>query len=73
MSASCGCTTPIVEKDTLKTYERGAVLAHFNTDRFNGPHGATLTVTFDRPMFAQVQLNVSGLGCMPCQPRRVDL
>ena len=29
---SCGCTTPSVETPLLKTYEQGAILAHFNTD-----------------------------------------
>ena len=58
--ASCGCTTPWVTKDSLKTYEEGELVAHFNTDRFTGQRGATLTVTFDRPQFAEVQLRVDG-------------
>jgi hypothetical protein len=61
VTTSCGCTTPIVKKDTLKTYEQSAVIAHFNTDRFSGSRSATLTVTFDRPFFAQAQLHVSGV------------
>jgi hypothetical protein len=58
--ASCGCTTPWVTKDTLKTYEVGEIVAHFNTDRFSGQRGATLTVTIDRPFSAEVQLRVDG-------------
>lgn len=58
--ASCGCTTPSVTKDTLKTYETGEIVAHFNTDRFTGQRGATLTVTIDRPYAAEVQLRVDG-------------
>src|SRR3990167_10585359 len=58
--SSCGCTTPVIKKPTLKTYEKGAILAHFNTDRFLGSKGATLTVTLDKPFFAEVQLQVSG-------------
>lgn len=58
--ASCGCTTPRVENDSLKTYEKGAVVAHFNTDTFLGQRGATLTVTIDRPFYAEVQLHVRG-------------
>lgn len=58
--ASCGCTTPWVTKDTLKTYETGEIVAHFNTDRFTGQRGATLTVTIDRPFPAEVQLRVDG-------------
>jgi hypothetical protein len=57
---SCGCTTPRVENGQLKTYDKGAIVAHFNTDSFTGPHGATLTVTIDRPFFAEVQLHVKG-------------
>ena len=50
--ASCGCTTPRIEKDTLKTYEKGAVIAHINSDRFLGNQGATITVTIDKPQYA---------------------
>jgi hypothetical protein len=57
---SCGCTTPRVENGQLKTYDKGAIVAHFNTDSFTGPHGATLTVTIDQPFFAEVQLHVKG-------------
>ena len=58
VSSTCGCTTPRIEKDLLKTYEKGAIVAHINTDRFLGRKGATLTVTFDKPFYAQVQLRV---------------
>ncbi|MCA9247399.1 MAG: DUF1573 domain-containing protein [Planctomycetales bacterium] len=57
---SCGCTTPIVENDTLNTYETSAIIAHFNTDRFLGSRSATLTVTIDKPYFAEVRLRVRG-------------
>jgi hypothetical protein len=57
---SCGCTTPKVINDTIKTYEKGAILAHFNTDTFLGQRGATLTVTIDKPFYAEVQLHVKG-------------
>lgn len=55
---SCGCTTPRVEKETLKTYEKGSVIAHINSDRFVGNQGSTITVTIDKPQYAQVQLHV---------------
>jgi hypothetical protein len=58
--SSCGCTTPVIKKPDLKTYEKGSILAHFNTDRFLGSKGATLTVTLDKPYYAEVQLQVSG-------------
>jgi hypothetical protein len=57
---SCGCTTPRIENATLKTYEKSAIIAHFNTDTFFGQHGATVTVTIDKPFYAEVQLHVSG-------------
>ena len=56
--SSCGCTTPRIEKDTLKTYEKGAVIAHINSDSFLGNQGATITVTIDKPLYAEVQLHV---------------
>ena len=58
--ASCHCTTPIIQTGSAKTHEKGAILAHFNTDAFVGARGATLTVTFDKPFFAEVQLTVRG-------------
>lgn len=57
---SCGCTTPSVTQDTLKTHETAAVVAKFNTNTFIGQKSATITVVFDRPSYAEVQLKVSG-------------
>lgn len=57
---SCGCTTPKILKKTITTYEKGGILTVYNTDRFQGRRSATLTVTFDRPHFAEVQLTVQG-------------
>ncbi|MEQ8789730.1 MAG: DUF1573 domain-containing protein [Pirellulaceae bacterium] len=57
---SCGCTTPTIEKETLKTWEKGAIVAHFNTKSFTGQKNATVTVTIDKPYYAEVQLQVQG-------------
>ena len=57
---SCGCTTPWVENASLKTYDKGAIVAHFNTDSFHGQRGATLYVTIDQPFPAEVQLHIRG-------------
>ena len=57
---SCGCTTPRITKQTLKTHEEGAIIAKFNTDTFIGKKAATITVVIDRPYYAEVQLKVSG-------------
>ncbi|MBS0209383.1 MAG: DUF1573 domain-containing protein [Planctomycetes bacterium] len=58
--SSCGCTTPKVVSDTLKTYEEGGIIAELNTQAYSGQKNATITVIFDRPFYAEVQLNVSG-------------
>jgi hypothetical protein len=55
---TCGCTTPRIEKEWLKTYEKGAIVAHINSDRFLGNQGSTIIVTIDKPFAAQVQLHV---------------
>jgi len=59
--SSCGCTTPRIENPSLKSWEKGKVVAHFNTHLFTGHKGATLTVTIDRPFPAEVQLRVDGV------------
>lgn len=58
--ASCGCAVPTITKDTLKTWEKGEILVKFNTNSFVGQRSATITVTIDRPYYAEVQLNIRG-------------
>jgi Protein of unknown function (DUF1573) len=58
--SSCGCTEPRIVNDTLKSWEKGKIIAAFNTQAFTGQRGATVTVTFDRPKWAEVQLHVKG-------------
>ena len=58
--SSCGCTSPIIEKRTLKTYESGAITAVYNTNSFLGSKNATITVTIDKPYYAEVQLSIQG-------------
>jgi hypothetical protein len=72
---SCGCTSPEVTKHDLKTHETADVVAKFNTRTFLGQHGATLTVTFDKPFFAEVQLRVAGniRGDVTFDPPFIDL
>jgi hypothetical protein len=72
---SCGCTSPEVTKRDLKTHESAEVVAKFNTRTFLGQHGATLTVTFDKPFHAEVQLRVAGniRGDVMFDPPFVDL
>jgi hypothetical protein len=61
--SSCGCTSPYVENDkrTLKSYEQSAIIAHLNSDTHIGQRAATLTVTFDQPYYAEVQLQIRAL------------
>jgi Protein of unknown function (DUF1573) len=58
--ASCGCTTPIIEKQVLQPGETGAILARFNTGTHTGQKKATLTVSITAPVFTELQLNVQG-------------
>ena len=58
--SSCGCTSVRVENPTVKTYQKGAIVATFNTNSFNGQRGATLTVVIDQPFYAEVQLQDRG-------------
>ena len=57
---SCGCTTPSVTKELVKTHETSAIVAKFNTETFIGQKAATVTVVFDRPSYAEIQLKVKG-------------
>ena len=72
--ASCTCTTPEIKTETLKTHQKGAIIAKFNTAAFLGARDATLTVTFDKPLFAEVQLNVHGFirGDVTLEPGSVS-
>jgi len=58
--SSCGCSDVRVTKDSLATYERGEVLASINSQRLRGDQSSTLTVVFDKPRYAEVQLMIQG-------------
>ncbi|MGL4595166.1 MAG: DUF1573 domain-containing protein [Thermoguttaceae bacterium] len=62
VSSSCTCTTPSIldGKNELQTYEETAIVARYNTDFFEGPKSATITVVIDKPYYAEIQLNVHG-------------
>ncbi len=47
-------------KSDLKTYEEGAIIAELNTSAFVGQRSAVVTVVFDKPFYAEVQLLVKG-------------
>lgn len=73
--ASCGCTIPSIEKQTLKSLESGAILATYNTKSFVGSRGATVTVTMSKPFFAEVQLQIDGFirGDVVFVPGKIEL
>ncbi len=58
--SSCGCTNPVLTKKTLKSWEKGEVIAQFNTRSFIGTKTAEITVVIDRPFYAEVKLTVGG-------------
>ena len=47
--SSCGCTNPVLTKKTLKSWEKGEIIAQFNTRAFIGTKSAEITVVIDRP------------------------
>lgn len=57
--SSCGCSDVRVTKDTLATYESGEVVSSIRSERFRGDQSSTLTVVFDKPRYAEVQLRVT--------------
>jgi hypothetical protein len=72
--SSCGCTTPLIVKPDLKTFEVGEIVAEFNTKSFIGHKEATITVVFDKPFYAEVPLRISGFirSDVVFQPGAVD-
>lgn len=59
--SSCGCTNPVLTKKTLKSWEKGEVIAQFNTRSFIGTKSAEITLVIDRPYYAEVKLTVGGI------------
>ena len=56
--ASCGCTSPEVPTQILKTWKKAYVVARVDTVNFQGQKDVTITVKFDRPFPAEVQLYI---------------
>ncbi len=73
--SSCGCATPSIENDSLKTFEKSSIVARYNTGSFLGQKAATITVTLDKPFFAEIQLQIKGYirGDVVMSPGKVDL
>ncbi len=58
--SSCGCTIPTIINPDLKTWEKGAIHAEFDSRKYLGERKASITVTIDKPYVAEIQLNVKG-------------
>ena len=73
--SSCNCTTPEIVKPLAKTWEKAAIKAVIDTRAFLGRKDATITVRFDKPFEAEVQLHVYAFirGDVVVQPGVVNL
>ncbi len=58
VASSCGCSSPQVNRKLLKTWEKAEVLVTLDTRGFLGRKDATITVVFDKPFPAEVQLHI---------------
>lgn len=58
IGSSCGCSSPQINRKLLKTWEKAEVLVTVDTRGFFGQKDATITVAFDKPYPAEVQLHV---------------
>jgi hypothetical protein len=56
--SSCGCTSPRYPDKAIKTYGQSAVVATIDTRSFLGRKDATLSVVFDKPFAAELDLHV---------------
>ena len=75
INSSCGCTIATASKRTLKTWEKGEIICKFNTPAVgSGPKQATITVKFDRPYRAEMQLSVKGniVTGVSLEPKQID-
>ena len=72
--SSCGCTSVSITQPTLKSWEEGSIHAVFNTPTFLGSRSATITVVIDKPMPAEVLLNVRGVirGDIVFEPASIE-
>lgn len=58
--SSCVCSTPRLESPKLKTFEKGALVVHFNSDLVRGPQKATITIPILKPYPSRAVLHVRG-------------
>ena len=58
ISSSCGCSKAETAKRTLKTWEKAEIVVAMDTRGYLGRKDSTITVVFDLPFHAEVQLHV---------------
>jgi hypothetical protein len=58
VKSSCGCSTPRLSKQVLKTWETAEVVVTLDTRDFTGPKDATIFVKFAPPYVGEVQLHI---------------
>ena len=56
--ASCGCTSPEVPAQVIKTWQKAYVVARVDSVNFQGQKDVTIDVVFDKPFPAEVQLHI---------------
>lgn len=59
IAKSCGCASATVDRYTLRTYEKARLLVTMHTLKFTDQKTSILTITFDKPFYAQVKVPVS--------------
>ena len=75
INSSCGCTIATASKTTLKTWEKAEIICKFNSPAVGtGSKQATITVKFDRPWPAEMQLSVKGniVTGISIEPKTID-
>ena len=74
VTSSCTCTDLSLDKRILKSSETANLVAKFNTRSFVGLKQATITVSFEPPFNAEVQLTVRGTirGDVMFEPGVID-
>ena len=74
VSSSCGCSTPRVTKQVLKSWETAEIVVTLDTRGFTGRKDATITVKFAPPFAAEFQLHVHAniRGDIVVQPGAVE-
>ncbi len=74
ITSSCGCSKAEVTKRTLGTWEKARIVVAMDTRGYRGRKDSTITVVFDLPFPAEVQLHVYAniRGDVVVQPGAVE-